>query len=66
MKRDSLHDTAALIAEYRRVIAQRDAATLAVDRSNYEGVARMMRRKWKDRTGADTLHELAFGESAEV
>ena len=52
------------VAKYRRVIAQRDAAT-GPGRAEFETIIKRLRKEWKDWQGEDCLHETAFGEPEE-
>ena len=55
-------DAEEAVAEYREVIARRDAQTTPEGRAQYEGVIYRMRRVWEVSQGEDSLHETAFGE----
>ena len=62
--RDNAPDFAALIVEYRRVIAECDAAADDFDRWNeYMDMARRLRQTWAEWSGDDDLHEVAFDVS---
>jgi hypothetical protein len=58
-------DAAAAVAEYRRVIKQRDAQTTKRGRATYDATAERLRQAWKEWQGEDSLHEMAFGEPFE-
>jgi hypothetical protein len=58
-------DAAGAVAEYRRVMDNRDAATDALGKEEYDRIARILRRRWKEWQGDDSLHEMAFGEPDE-
>ncbi len=55
-------DAEKALAEYRKVIARRDAQTTLEGRGQFEGVIYRMRRVWEVSQGEDSLHETAFGE----
>jgi hypothetical protein len=50
------------VADYRRVMAQLNAATSEVDKFEFRTIATRMRVEWKAWQGEDSLHEMAFGE----
>ena len=62
---EAAFDAAQADAEYRRVIAQRDAATTKSGRAKFGRIAVRMRQAWKEWQGEDCLHEMAFGEPEE-
>ncbi|HEV3341770.1 MAG TPA: hypothetical protein VG125_15495 [Pirellulales bacterium] len=49
-------------AEYRRVIAARDAQVTEIGLAKYDALAKRLRREWAASKGEDKLHEMAFGE----
>ncbi len=55
-------DAGKAVAEYRKVIARRDAQTTPEGRAQFEGVIYRMHRVWEVSQGEDSLHETAFGE----
>ena len=59
---DAAFDAAKADAEYRRVIAQRDAATTKSGRAKFGRIAVRMPQAGKEWQGEDSLHEMAFGE----
>jgi hypothetical protein len=55
----------AIIERYRDVMALRETATDALDRAEWDGVAKRLREAWRDWQGEDSLHEMTFGEPEE-
>ena len=55
-------DVDTVIAEYRRVIAARDAQVTEIGLAKYDALAKRLRREWAACSGDDKLHEMAFGE----
>ena len=55
----------ALVVRYREVISRLEAAKDALNRFEWQGVARRMRQEWRLWQGEDSLHEMAFGEPIE-
>jgi hypothetical protein len=53
------------VAEYRRMIAQRDGQKTQQGKAEFEAIASRLRQAWKDWQGEDSLHEMAFGEPRE-
>lgn len=59
---DTDFDPDVAIADYRHVITQRDQATTAAKRMEFDGISRRLRVAWKNWQGEDCLHEKAFRE----
>jgi hypothetical protein len=55
-------DVETVIAEYRRVIAARDAQVTEIGLAKYNALAKRLRREWAACSGGDELHEMAFRE----
>jgi len=53
------------VAEYRKVVGHLESATAPEGKEEFSRIARRMRANWKDWTGEDSLHEMAFGEPGE-
>jgi hypothetical protein len=58
-------DPISAVAEYRRILDKREAATGAPGKDEYERIARVLRSRWAEWQGEDSLHEMAFGEPEE-
>jgi len=50
------------VAEYREMIAMRNAETTALGKADCAEIARLMRARWAAWQGEDSLHSMAFGE----
>jgi hypothetical protein len=58
-------DAAHAVAEYRRILEKRDAATDAPGKDEYDRIAWILCTRWAEWQREDSLHEMAFGEPDE-
>jgi hypothetical protein len=60
-------DPARAVAEYRRILNKRDAATDAPGKDEYDRLARILRTRWVEWQGEDSLHEVTLsGDGARL
>lgn len=59
---ESVADSTHVVAEYQRIIGERDTATDAFGRAEFDSIAHRLRAAWKTWQSEDSLHEMAFGE----
>jgi len=55
-------DAAKTVAQYRDVVALRDAEIKYPGKAEFETIAQRLRDHWKASRGEDSLHEMTFGE----
>jgi predicted nucleic-acid-binding Zn-ribbon protein len=59
------HDPHHLVDQYRKVVAKLVTATNQVEIDAYRSALGELQSKWRTQHGTDSLHEAAFGDSAE-
>jgi hypothetical protein len=58
-------DAAGTVVEYRRTLDKREAATDELGKAEHDRIAKILRARWAEWHGEDSLHEMAFGEPVE-
>jgi len=50
------------VERYRSLMAQLEIATHEAHQTEVRNAARLLRERWREWQGEDSLHEMAFGE----
>jgi len=50
-----------IVSNYRRIVAERDAEMSTLGKADLDGIAWRLRSWWRELTGEDSLHAIAFG-----